>query len=137
MLRLCDEHVQIRAVIDRITAIIKEPAPSDWGELAPLRLALSRSIKSHLENEDRFMGKAMWSHAGVPSDLLGKWALDRQAIRVAYSEHLRTWSLPAIGKHWDAYRKAFRELVKNAEALMRLEEAEIYRFAEKLSQSPR
>jgi hypothetical protein len=126
ILQLCDEHVELRAAANKIVAIVNQDAPLDWGELAPLRLSLSRLITRHLENEDRYMGKAMWSHGGVPSENLQRWYAERQQFRADYSEHLRIWTLPEIGAHWRAYRKAVLERVTAGEALMRLEESTIY-----------
>ncbi len=130
MQELCEEHEKMRMIVARFQTVIQLPAPSDDPGFPQLRLTLSKALNAHFAQEDRALGKIMWGAAGMPTDLLNGWAARRQEFRTNYSQHLRDWPLSEALRDWAAYGKAVRQLAEAGEALMVIEEQQIYPLAE-------
>jgi plasmid stability protein len=126
---LSEQHRQLKKLAADLTAMTQQVQVSDTEAFGRLRLAISRALQEHFEAEDRVLGHAMWSKSGMPATLLADWDRRRQQFRMAYSQHLRDWTLADATRDWAGYGKAVALRIGEAETLAQFEETQIYPLA--------
>jgi len=132
MEELYDDHVNLRTIAKEVSAIIAGPMPSDFSQLAQMRLEFSRLLNKHFQSEERHLGKILWAPSGMPGTALDDWLKQRQEVRTTFSEDIREWTLPLIREYWEKYCTETKHHLSLLDGMMLFEESKIYPLSAKV-----
>ena len=102
---LIAEHDELRAILDRMPALLENGVERNEASIRQCRWEMSRLLFQHLAREER--------EVYTPLDQVDDPALQRlanvfrsdlKAIHEAFQAHMKKWSTLSIAGQWDRYR---------------------------------
>jgi hemerythrin-like domain-containing protein len=123
---LCDEHREIRTLLDRLNAYL-EGGPPDPLPFLHFRRELGRIVTHHLKKQDwvlyprlKASGRAELRAAAI------RLCAEIGSFEEAFGAYARRWTSSRIGEDWAGYREETRAMVRLLERRMALEERDLY-----------
>lgn len=108
---LRQQHDEIKAAVRNLVALFDRPYEQAAPELTRVRTAIAQSLSRHLRAEDELL-LAPLRERRLIATIPGCEAImtETRELRLAYSEHIGTWTSRAIAERWAEYAVASRKL---------------------------
>jgi hypothetical protein len=102
--RLLQDHDKMRALAQDISAILRNPTPTEMERLAELSWDMASTIMSHLVFEDRaFYSKIDDDPRAHVRALAQRFRAELTERFGAYSIHAKNWTPARIVRYWNGY----------------------------------
>ncbi len=119
--RFQNDHDEIRAAMQRFSALLTRGHDAVAAEMLRERVLFSQLLHRHRADEDHETGRML---PGAP--LAAALAADMQALLAEYSAHVRTWPPSRIPGEWDDYAEAVHKLQQRMRMRLAWEERELF-----------
>lgn len=119
--RFHNDHDEIRAAMQRYSALLTRGHDAVAAEMLRERVLFSQLLHRHRADEDTETGRLL---PGAP--LAAALAADMQALLAEYSAHVRAWPPSRIPAEWDGYSAAVLRLQRRMRMRLAWEERELF-----------
>lgn len=124
--QLREQHQEISRLARQIRDIVRRSTSEFSGEIAPIRIALAALLMRHFADEQELLIGRLTGTIRAKVPRLAEVRDRTQALRFAYSAHVRDWNAKAIDENAAGYATSLDKLMQELENQIVFEEQHLF-----------
>ena len=134
--KLRQEHVELIAIVRKLSAIIDQPRPPAMAELFSLRHELSFTLITHLKAEDWVLYPRLFgSSDAAVARTAREFSVEMGGLADAYVDYAEKWNAHSIDEDWSGYCEETRAILDALTTRITRESRELYPLLEAMEKA--